>query len=151
MVVRIKEKEEAIQLLAMDPQVCGKLLTLHQRGNGVDVEALHDRIPLRQDTRKGPQIGSHGYRRLRWWKSVFVSLFVGYGMYENIQAEEIDWWSHEGPRRVGAHPTPWARPPSLWSPRGFSDLHSKSSGCLLVQKKSSRKFYSVWYSFSAKL
>ena len=35
---------------ASDPgrytKIHGKLLTLHQRGNGVDVEALHDRIPL---------------------------------------------------------------------------------------------------------
>ena len=38
----------------MDPKVCGKLLTLHRRGNGVDVEALRDRIPLRQDAEKGP-------------------------------------------------------------------------------------------------
>ena len=36
------------------PIVCGKLLTLHRKGNGVDVEALRDRIPLRQDARKGP-------------------------------------------------------------------------------------------------
>ncbi len=48
MVLRIKEREEAIQLLAMDPQVYGKLLTLHRKGNRVDVEALRDRIPLRQ-------------------------------------------------------------------------------------------------------
>ena len=41
----------------MDPQVCGKLLTLHRRGNGVDVEALHDRIPLRQDAEKRPLDG----------------------------------------------------------------------------------------------
>ena len=38
----------------MDPKVCGKLLTHHQRGYGVDVEALRDRIPLRQITGKGP-------------------------------------------------------------------------------------------------
>ena len=31
----------------MDPKVCGKLLTHHRRGYGVDVEALHDRFPLR--------------------------------------------------------------------------------------------------------
>ena len=36
------------------PHVCGKLLTLHRTGNGVDVEALCDRIPLRQDAEKGP-------------------------------------------------------------------------------------------------
>ena len=32
----------------MDPKACGKLLTLHRRGNGVDVEALRDLFPLRQ-------------------------------------------------------------------------------------------------------
>ena len=54
MVLRIKEREEAIWLITMDPKVYGKLLTLHRRGNGVDVEALHDRIPLCQDVGKGP-------------------------------------------------------------------------------------------------
>ena len=39
----------------MDPKVYGKLLTLHWRGNGVDVEALRDRFPLRQDAGKGPR------------------------------------------------------------------------------------------------
>ena len=29
----------------MDPEVCGKLLTHHRRGYGVDVEALRDRFP----------------------------------------------------------------------------------------------------------
>ena len=57
----------------MDPKVYGKLLKLHRRGNGVDVEALHDLIPLWQIAGKGPNMGSHGYRRLRWWKSGFVA------------------------------------------------------------------------------
>ena len=57
----------------MDPKVCGKLLTLHRRGNGVDVEALRDRIPLRQIAGKGPKMGSHRYRRLRQWKSGFMA------------------------------------------------------------------------------
>ena len=58
----------------MDPKVRDKLLTLHRRGYGVDVEALRDRFPLRQIVGKGPQMGSHGYRRLKWWKSGFVAL-----------------------------------------------------------------------------
>ena len=29
----------------MDPKVCGKLLTTHRRGYGVDVEALHGGTP----------------------------------------------------------------------------------------------------------
>ena len=33
----------------MDPKVCGKLLTTHRKGYGVDVEALHGGFPLRQD------------------------------------------------------------------------------------------------------
>ena len=37
----------------MDLKVCGKLLTLHRRGNGVDVEALRDRFPLQKITGKG--------------------------------------------------------------------------------------------------
>ncbi|KRY04977.1 hypothetical protein T12_14558, partial [Trichinella patagoniensis] len=43
----------------MDPKVCGKLLTLHRRGYGVDVEALRDRFPLRRSAGKGPKMGSH--------------------------------------------------------------------------------------------
>ena len=39
----------------MDAKVCGKLLTHHRRGYGVDVEALRDRFPLRQITEKGPR------------------------------------------------------------------------------------------------
>ena len=40
MVLRFKEGEEAIYLITMVPKVCGKLLTTHRRGYGVDVEAL---------------------------------------------------------------------------------------------------------------
>ena len=131
MVLRIKEREEAIQLLAMDPQICGKLLTLHRKANRVDVEALRDRIPLRQGAGKGPQMGSHGYRRLRWQKSVFVDACGGLWIYGNIQAKELGQES----------------PPSLWPPRGSSDFICKSPGCLLVQEKSPRRFYSVWTTF----
>ena len=64
----------------MDSKVCGKLITTHRRGYGVDVEALRDQCPLRQDVGKGPKMGSHGYRRLRRWKSGFVApwMFSGY-------------------------------------------------------------------------
>ena len=58
----------------MDPKVCGKLLTHHRKGYGVDVEALRDRFPLRQIAGEGPRMASHGYKRLRWWKSGFVAL-----------------------------------------------------------------------------
>ena len=41
----------------MDLKVCGKLLTHHRRGYGVDVEALRDRFPPAADRRKRPQDG----------------------------------------------------------------------------------------------
>ena len=56
----------------MDPKVCGKLLTHHRRGYGVDVEALRDRFPLRQSVGEGSKMGSRGYRRLRRWKLFFL-------------------------------------------------------------------------------
>ena len=63
--MRIKETEEAIQLLAMDSQVYGKLLTNHRKGSKVDAEVLRGRIPLRQSTGKRLQMGSHEDRNLR--------------------------------------------------------------------------------------
>ena len=52
--------------------------------------------------------------------------------------------SHEGGRR--AHP-PGARPPVSWLPRCFLDVHSKSPGLRLFQKRSSRRFHPVWIPF----
>ena len=50
-----------------------------------------------------------------------------------------------GPQSRGAPPR--AHPEGLWGPRESSDPLPKSSGCLLVQENSSRKFYSVWTPF----
>ena len=72
----------------MDPKVCGKLLTHHRRDYGVDVEALHDRIPLRQGAGKGPKMGSHGYRRLRRRKSILVDASSHLGIFGNLQAKD---------------------------------------------------------------
>ena len=44
----------------MDPKFCGKLLTTHRKGYGVDIEALRDRCPLRRSSGTGPKMGSHG-------------------------------------------------------------------------------------------
>ena len=70
--MRSKKREEAIQLITMDPKVCGKLLTTHQRGLGVDVEALHGGFLLRQNAGDDSKMGSREYIRLRWWKLCFV-------------------------------------------------------------------------------
>ena len=55
----------------MDPKVCGKLLTHHRRGYGVDVEALRDRIPLRQIAGKRPQDGISRVRKVAAVEKVF--------------------------------------------------------------------------------
>ena len=87
--MRIKEREEAIYLIMRDPKDCGKLLMLHPRGNGVDVEALHDRFPLRRSAGKGPKMGSHGYRRLRRWKGGCMAPLKVFGIFENIYRRKI--------------------------------------------------------------
>ena len=135
MVLSIKEREESIQLLAMAPQVCGKLLTLQRKGNRVDVEALRDRIPLQQGARKGPQMGSHGYRRLRRWNQVFVDASVGLGIYEYIQVKELGQEVHEGPTRVGACPTPLGVPSVLVTPLWLLRLHLQVSWLSSDQRK----------------
>ena len=49
--------------------------------------------------------------------------------------------------RVGGAPTPWARPPASWPPRGVPDFDSKSFGLLSVQERSPRRFHFVWTLF----
>ena len=67
----------------MDPKVCGKLLTTHGRGYGVDVEALHGGFPLRQNAVDGSWdlADREGYSG-RDFSSVAPWMFSGYvGLY----------------------------------------------------------------------
>ena len=141
MVLKIKEREEAIQLLAMDPQVCGKLLTHHRKGSKVDVGALRDRFPLRQSTRKGLQMGSRKNRGLRRRKGFLFCPCVGLGIFVNLQRRNQVKRCHKGPTSLGA------RPPGLSPPRGSSGLLSKLRGSLLVQKKLIQNSFLVWTLF----
>ena len=61
---------------------------LHRKGSKVDVEALRDRIPLRQSVGKGPKMGSHENRGLQWWKSILVDAFDGLGTFGNLYAKK---------------------------------------------------------------
>ena len=70
----------------MDPKVCGKLLTLHQRGYGVDVEALRDRFPSGGAPEKAPRSdltgteGCGGGNRVSWcsWMfSGYMDIYIG--------------------------------------------------------------------------
>ena len=81
---RTKEREEAILLITMDLKVCGKLLTHHQRGYGVDVEALRDRIPLRQGAGTGSRLVFGGYGGLRRRNSRSIVLLDVFRVYGHI-------------------------------------------------------------------
>ena len=96
----------------MDPKVCGKLLTHHRRGYGVDVEALRDRLPLRQITEKGPQMGSHGYKRLWRWISCFVALLDVFRVQGYIGERSTSVELH-GAHEGGGAPAPPRRTPCL--------------------------------------
>ena len=61
--------------------MCGKLLTLHRKGNIVDVDALRDRIPLGEGVDKGRRMGSHGNIGLQRLKKILVDASVGLGMF----------------------------------------------------------------------
>ena len=88
----------------MDLKVCGKLLTLHRRGNGVDVEALRDRFPLQQIAEEAPRWdltgteGCGGGIKFSW----MPLLVWGYvGIYRR---KEYIGGGPRGPRGRGARP-----------------------------------------------
>ena len=141
MVLKIKEREEAIQLLAMDPQVCGKLLTHHRKGSKVDEEALHDRFPLRQSTGKGLQIGSRKNRGLRRRKGFLFCLSVGLGIFVNLQRRNQVKRCHEGPTSLGGMPTPLGAPPELVAPSWLFWSSPEPSRVPLGLEKSNPKFF----------
>ena len=78
-VLRIKrEREEAIQLLTMDPQVYNELLTHHRRGTNEDDEPLRD----------GVQIGSGVSGTCGGWKLIFVDSPRVSGILWYLQSKE---------------------------------------------------------------
>ena len=146
MVLKIKEIEEAIQLLAMDPQVCGKLLTHHRKGSKVDVEALCDRFPLRQSTGKGLQMGSRKNRGLRQCKGYFFWLSGGFPIFVNLQKWNQVKRSHVGPtRQHGAPPLGRALLPCEASVRLLASPQSFQG--LFCPEKIIKKFRGIWTQF----
>ena len=94
----------------MDPKVRGKLLTTHRRGYGVDVEALRDRIPLRQIAEKGPRWDLTGTESCGGGKVVswIPLMFLGYKSISGQKKYVGGARSGElqGAHEAGAHPTP---------------------------------------------
>ena len=117
----------------MDPKVCGKLLTYHRRGYGVDAECRkrpQDGISRVQKV-AAVEIGFRGAPGWFWGTCVYIG-----GRSRSV---ELRGW--------GARPGGQAHLPASWPPRLFLDVHSKSSGSRLFQKSRSRRFHSVWTPF----
>ena len=125
----------------MDPKVCGKLLTHHRRGYGVDVEALRDRIPLQQIAGKGPRWDLTGTEGCGGGKVVSWLPWMFSGYKSIYRRKKRGGGAAGGPRGGGA------RPPAPCPPRCISDFHSKSPGLRLFQERSSQRFHSVWIPF----
>ena len=88
----------------MDPKVCGKLLTTHRRGYGVDVEALRGRFPLQRSAGEGSKMGladTEGYDGGNCF-SLAPWMFLGYvGLYRR---KKYVGGCPRGPRDRGARP-----------------------------------------------
>ena len=97
----------------MDPKVCGKLLTHHRRGYGVDVEAIRDRSPPLAERRKRPQDGISRVQKVvaveKWFRGS-PGCFQGIRVYigEGTRSGEL-----RGAHEVGGAPYPWGVPSCL--------------------------------------
>ena len=103
-------------------------------------------MPPPPGRRKRPQDG------ISWIQKV-AAVEIGFcgapGFFQGIRV-----YIGEGSRSVeprgaheGARLPPWGRLPTSWPPRCFLDIHSKSPRLRLFQKRSSRRFHSVWTPF----
>ena len=88
----------------MDSKVCGKLLTTHRRGYGVDVEALRDRCSFRGAPEQAPRwdlVGTEGCGGgIRFLAPVLI--VWGYvGIYIGGRSTSVDQQgTHEGGGRA---------------------------------------------------
>ena len=137
----------------MDPKVCGKLLTTHRRGYGVDVEVLRGRFPLRRSVGEGSKMVSRGYRRLWRWKLFFVGSLDVVGVRRYIGGRSTSVAAY-GAQETGAHPVGVVVPSYLLEPLSASWLALQVLRITFVPKitlpKVSFRLESVWYSFSSK-
>ena len=137
----------------MDPKVWGKLLTLHRRGYGVDVEALRDRCPLRRSSGTAPRWdltgteGCGGGIRFSWMPLLVWGYIRIYRRKKYIGGAT---WAPRGWRACpGGRRAPYLVPSWLLSWRRVQVLWITFVPKITFPKVSFR-LDSVWYSFSAK-
>ena len=149
MVLRIKEREEDIQLLAMDTQVCGKLLTLHRRAMVLMQKPSVIESPSSRVPEKVPRWdltgteGCGGGKVFSWLPLMVLGYKSIYG--RKNQVRRPTW----GPQDRGGVPSTHVAASRLLQ------LHLQvswfASGPRKIIMKVSFRFDSVWYSFSVKL
>ena len=126
-------------MLAMDPKVCGKLLTTHGEGDDDDDdEELHDGSPSGGAPEQAPRWDLHGNRRYGGGIRVF-SLFMEFlGYVDLYRKKEGTGGRSRGPRgrgrALGRGRTPHPRGPALCPLTWFS-----SSVCVIFSKNISRE------------
>ena len=111
---------------------------LHRKGNRVDVEALLIESPSGRMSEKAPRWylmgteGCGGANRVSWCSRMFSGYMSIYRRKKSVRGATRGprWWR--------------ARLPASWPACCFLDIHSKSPGLRLFQKRSSRRFRSVW-------
>ena len=124
----IKEREQAIQLLAMDPQVCGKLLTHHRRGNKV-VDSPSHRVPEKASRWDLAITDTCGGEKSVLGGSLLVSWFLR--IYRGRIRLNRETRGPQGTR---------ARAGGSWPPPLSSDFLPKLLVPLMSRKKPSKSF-----------
>ena len=129
----------------MDPKVWSKLLTLHRRGYGVDVEALRGGCPLRRSSRTGPRWDLVDTESCGGGIRFLAPYLICRGYVGIYRRKEYVGGATGGPRGRGR--SLGGRPPPSWPPLLFLGAGSKSPGSRSVRKSRPRRFYSVWTLF----
>ena len=110
--MRIKEREEAIQQITMDPKVYGKLLTHHQRSSKDDEEPLRDRFP----SDRVPEKASRRYLmvlELVVAEKVFHGLLCWFHNFREFIEAELGQMEPHGSHNTPRRAYPWVCPGGL--------------------------------------
>ena len=88
----------------MDPKVCGKLLTHHRRGYGVDVEALRDRCPSGGASEQAPRWDLTGTEGCGGGISFLAPSLIVWGYVGIYRRQKYVGGATGGPREWRARP-----------------------------------------------
>ena len=134
-VFKIKEREEAIQLLAMDPYVCGELLTHHWKVVWMMQKSSVIDSPSSKVQEKTPRWDRGRIETCGGRKSVRVALCWFVNIWKFIEVE-LGQGMLQGAHELRGAPAPQGVPCGSWLTRSSSGLLPNLLGSLLDHKKS---------------